>query len=369
MSKAFTSLFDWIDSYILEDLIEHATADAQSEEEANHAAKEALRKVIDAATPELAETLLADSKKVLRKKRIEDRQFEKRNSDRWRNGFARIELVWCIAADAGSSFNQTYRPEAIQTNDCVFEALTRLHGRGLLVAREAIHLMKGGYAEGALSRWRTLHEILVVAMFIRAHGSEIAERYLLSAHFRSLEAARQLNQFAERANLKPFSIEELNGFESICSRIATQFGKEMYAEFGWAKPALPLRTEKWKPRFEDLEASLDLDHWRPRYKWASQHNHAGNRYPHASLGMVESVSDVILVGPSNSGMTDPLQMVAAHVSSLTASLLLTREKAETIFLISVLQYLASDIGYLAIEEEKVSLQKARRAQKRKSNRS
>ncbi|MBY9068236.1 DUF5677 domain-containing protein [Hyphomonas sp. WL0036] len=358
MSKAFMSLFDWFDNNLVEDLIASATAHAQSEEQADQAASNALERLIAAVTPELAQTVLADSARMLRKKRRQDRQFEKRNGDRWSNGFERIEVVWCIAADVGSNFNETYRPEAMRTNDSAFEALTRLHGRGLLVAREAIHLMKGGYAEGALSRWRTLHEILIVAMFIGKHGNIIAERYLLSAHFRSLEAALQLNKFASRANLDPFSNEDLVRFEDTCATIAKRYGDEMYAEFGWAKPALLPRSDKWKPRFEDVEASLELDHWRPRYKWASQHTHAGNRHSHASLGMAEASGDVILVGPSNSGMTDPLQMVAGHIGSLTTTLILTRRTAESLILANVLKFLSDEVGYLAFEEGKASFEKA-----------
>lgn len=352
-------MFEFMDDDVIAELIARATEGTTSEEEAQSASTEALRKTIEQATPEMAASLLANSKPMLRHKRKGDRGFEKRNNKRWKKSFARIEIVWATAEEVGRRFNEEFRPAAVEANDYQFEALTRLHGRGLLVAREAIHLIKGGYAEGALSRWRTLHELLVVAMFIKQHGRGIAERYLLSAHFRSLEAAKQLNKFAERANLQPFSEAEIEEFEERCAAIAERLGQEMQAEFGWAKPALPPRTEKWKPKLDDLEASLGLDHWRPRYKWASQHAHAGHRYPHASLGLVESSSEVILVGQSNSGMVDPLQMVAGHVWSLTTTLLLTREKIETIILTNVLQYLMDDVVYLALDEEKTSLEKAR----------
>jgi hypothetical protein len=200
-------------------------------------------------------------------------------------------------------------------------------------------------------------------MFIKKHGAKIAERYLLSAHFRSLEAAEQLNKYAERANLKPFTDGEVDKFKATCANVAGRLGQEMYAEFGWARPALSQRGDKWKPRLEDLEASLGLDHWRPRYKWASQHAHAGHRHAHASLGLVESHSDLILVGPSNSGMVDPLQQVAGHLWSLTATLLLSRETAETVILSNVLQYLADDVVHLALDDEKTSLEKARKKQR------
>lgn len=360
MAKRQTSLFSFIPNELLEDIARAALEKAGPEEDPGHVVTAAMQNVIENATPELAATFLRDAKSIVRQKRDGDAGFERRNRKRWKKSFARIDLVWSVAEEVGRAFNEEYRPEAVAANDLIFEALTRQHGRGLLVAGEAIHLMKGGYAEGALSRWRTLHEILVVTMFIKKHGGDIAERYLLSAHFRSLEAAEQLNKYAERANLMPFTDEEVARFRATCANVAERLGQEMYAEFGWARPALPQRTEKWKPRLEDLEASLGLDHWRPRYKWASQHAHAGHRHAHASLGLVEAQSDLILVGPSNSGMVDPLQQVAGHLWSLTATLLLCRETAETVILSNVLQYLADDVVYLALDDERSSLEKARK---------
>src|SRR5262249_50921986 len=48
-------------------------------------------------------------------------------------------------------------------NDFVFEALVRLHARSCLVAEEVCWLMEGGFASGAHSRWRTLHELVTVS--------------------------------------------------------------------------------------------------------------------------------------------------------------------------------------------------------------
>jgi hypothetical protein len=49
---------------------------------------------------------------------------------------------------------------------------------------------------GALSRWRTLHEHSVIAMFLKMHGSEAAHRYLVSFDFQALKSARQMREYA-----------------------------------------------------------------------------------------------------------------------------------------------------------------------------
>ena len=244
---------------------------------------------------------------MLRERRRLTRGFEKRTFRRWRPAFDRLELVWRAAEETTSAFNERYRPDAAENNDYVFEALTRLNGRGLQVAAEVIQLLKGGYPEGALSRWRTLHEILVTALFIKNAEPVVAERYLASVDFTRLKAAKQLNRYADRANLQCFSDEELSKFKRRCEGWEQRFGVAL-DDYNWARPGIAGATENFRITFFHLEEETGLDHWRPRYKWASQHTHAGHRDPGSGLGLVEAEVDVILVGASNSGFVDPMQI-------------------------------------------------------------
>lgn len=72
------------------------------------------------------------------------------------------------------------------------DVLIRLHARACQVAGEIITLMESGYADGAMARWRTLHEIGVVIALIAEHGDDLAERYL--AHD-TVETARALDVY------------------------------------------------------------------------------------------------------------------------------------------------------------------------------
>jgi hypothetical protein len=55
----------------------------------------------------------------------------------------------------------------------------RLHSRACLVASEVRALLASGHPFGAQARWRTLHELGVVAFILRMSDKEVAERYLL----------------------------------------------------------------------------------------------------------------------------------------------------------------------------------------------
>jgi len=53
--------------------------------------------------------------------------------------------------------------------------LARLYGRACQIGRKIELLLSNGFADGAEARWRTLHELTVVACFIYKHGEETAK--------------------------------------------------------------------------------------------------------------------------------------------------------------------------------------------------
>lgn len=326
-------------------------------------------KTIDELTHDEPISLALELKKrsasMLRNRRKYEKGFQRRNFRRWKPAFNQIEIVWHASEEIGREFNKEFRPDAASNNDFVFEVLTRMHGRGLLVAKEAIHLLKGGFPDGALSRWRTLHEIFIVAMFVKEHGQLIAERYLASAEFTRYKSAVQLNEYADRANLSKFSPQEMEDFEQQRDSLEAKYGREMRNPYGWARPAFTSLADKKKLNFLDIEKDTALDHWRPRYKWASQHTHAGNRDLGSLLAQAESSEQIILVGESNSGFVDPLQMTALHISSLTTILLLLRPNLDTTIMAKSITLLAQEVADVAIATEQSTLEKVQAKKSKK----
>jgi hypothetical protein len=210
-----------------------------------------------------------------------------------------------------------------------------------------------------LSRWRSLHEIVVTAVFLKNSDQHVSHRYLASFPFAALRAAKQLNEHAERANMTPFSELELTEMKRRCDGFEARFGKEMHSEYGWA--AVALRNPK--PNFAQLERAVALDHWRPRYRWASQHTHGGYRPPLAMLGTAETTNKVHLVGQSNAGFTDPIHMTAISLNQVTSSLLIIRPIIDNIVFLQVVSDLVAEMGTAALEVETRTLKEARSKEK------
>lgn len=300
--------------------------------------------MLDLLPKQVLERLLANAPAMLRERREEDQGFEERNFKRWQKAFDALETMAEIAGEVGEACDKEGRAQALSENDYRFEALSQLFPRALLVTREIVHLLKGGFPDAALSRWRSLHELSVTAMFISQNDGTIALRYLASFDFQAKRAARQFNQHAERANLKPFSSEELADIDARSILAIDAVGVELKSDWDWASPAI----EKEKPNFSDLEKAVGLDHWRPRYKWASQHVHSGHRPSDKLLGACEAKQPLMLVGRSNSDFTDPLHMTAISLMQITTTVLLKNPNIDRVVYSKILLTLSDNVGQLAL---------------------
>lgn len=299
---------------------------------------------LDFLSEQALEGLLANAPAMLQERRMDEQGFEERNFKRWQKAFDALETMTEIAEEVGEACDKEGRALAQSENDYRFEALSQLFPRALLVTREVIHLLKGGFPDAALSRWRSLHELTVTAMFISQNDGAIALRYLASFDFQAKRAAKQYNQHAQRANLMPFSAKELADIDARCALAADAVGGEIEGDWGWAAPAL----NKGRPTFADLEEKVGLDHWRPRYKWASQHVHSGHRPSDKLLGACEAREPLMLVGRSNSGFTDPLHMTAISLMQITTTVLFKDPNIDRVVYSKVLLTLSDSVGQLAV---------------------
>tara|TARA_B100000965_G_C19583600_1_gene754677 strand:+ start:430 stop:1512 length:1083 start_codon:yes stop_codon:yes gene_type:complete len=315
-----------------------------------------LNKAIQEATPELVndladwllDTLKKRAPKMLRERRGMHNTFNKNNLKRWKKPFDLLEMHYVICEELGSEFTCKNQPTAAEQQNYRFEALVSLHARAMLIANEIICLLKNGFADGAMGRWRTLHEAAVVAQFLAQAEPVISERYLASFHVQAYKAMRQYQEHHERANLEPFSEDDIRGIEHNRDTVITRYGKNLANDYGWASPEL----QKEKPTLFDLEVAVRLDHWRPRYRWASQYNHVAYKPPGTFLGLAESEEEVLLIGPSNSGLIDPAQMTAISMIHVTEALLRSDHSLDKLVLARTLLNLSDEIGHVFLETER-----------------
>jgi hypothetical protein len=298
--------------------------------------------------PDVFESLLKDMPAQVRWWKRQETGFRRRNRRRWKMPLDLLEAEWAVAQEAGTEFFQGERLEAEAKNNHLFKALANLHSRGLLVAREAICLIECGFPDGAMSRWRTLHEYNAIAHFLLEHGNGVAELYLASATFTALKRAKNAQKHAKLDPSAKISANVIASLERRCAELRANLGHDLSGDYAWAAPTLGQK----RANLLDIEEATGRDFWRPRFGWASQHIHGSYIDGRSLLGMVEAGNETaMVVGPSNGGMVDPMQMVAHSLADVSEALLSSKPDIIRRIAISVLWMFANDVGQAAMESQ------------------
>jgi hypothetical protein len=278
---------------------------------------------------------------MLNERREQYEEFRNRNTERWKEGFDTLETHIVICIEAGEEFNRSYRPVAVVKNDLVFDIVVRHHARACHIAQEILSLLKSGYADAAHARWRALHEVNATSMFIAKHGLECAERFYFQDVIDSYDGMYEHKKYEDRLQEKGPSDEEIADCKIQYDTLVEKYGKKFAGHYGWAAHIFP---DQKRIGFGAIEKDVGLDHMRPYYKWASLNVHAGSKGMRNRLGLCECEEDILLVGQSNSGMTDPAHAAAISLSQATITLLALNPTLDHIVLMNIILELEKEVG-------------------------
>lgn len=290
-------------------------------------AEQKFAQFLEAQTPNLIQSviddipvqILGDLKRKWHKESCrQERQragFAKRLHARWKAPLESLKMLLTMTRELGASINDEVRNSPDHNCKNLIEVLTRCHARSCQITEEILCFLAAGYADGAMARWRTLHEVAVVALFIAERGESMAERYILYQAVESSKAMRVYQQCCERLGEKPFELNEMQALENEVENLKSKFGKEFGNEYGWAAQDLNIS----KPTFRNIEEAVKIDHLRPYYKMACHNVHAGPRGIFFKLGL-DSQSAILLAGASNAGLADPGQSTAISIGQISTTL-------------------------------------------------
>lgn len=295
------------------------------------------------------------SEHILRRERKErritargERRFVKRHRKRWRESLLISHAFLRGSLELGSLVNEAERPRASLEHDAKFEAMIRNHARACRVASEVLFLAESGYASAALARWRTMHEIAVVCRFLKENDSEWSRRYLLYDAIDSYKSAKSHDQHADRFQCIRPTPEELAAVQAARGALEGRYGKEFTKEYGWAHGAV-----KGKPTFDAIQRAVNLEHWHPRYKLASQEAHAEAKATYWNLSAGPQ-SDFLLVGQSTEGLAEALHPMMLSLNMVTGALVELWPTDSRLLHVAVLVDLADMGGDALVREHRAS---------------
>jgi len=295
------------------------------------------------AAEDLSKSILADLKHrwsaESRRNRRQIDGFRRRLYKRWKLPLEGLNMLLTVSREFGASINEELRQSPDPSIKFLVEVLTRSHARACQVAEEIVCLLDGGFADGAMARWRTLHEIAVVALFISAHGEDLAERYVMHQKVESRRAAVEYEKVRGRLKYEPLDAKEVKQLEDDFAAVITRFGPTFKEQYGWAAQQLG----NPKPTFADIERAARIDHLRAHYRMASHNVHANPKGVLFKLGLLHE-THILLSGPSNAGLADPGHGAAISLAQVSTTLSVLHPTLDTNVSLRVIAQLVHEVG-------------------------
>lgn len=292
-------------------------------------------------SPEAGGHIRRQYRKEIRKDRKALRRFRTRLHRTWKDGFDllhwTVELATRIGQEAGTQALESY-----ESADVLASVLIRLHGRGIRICRETLVLLESGYPEAAMTRWRALHELVVVALFIKEHGEQCAADYVLHEAVQEFRVARRYQEAAPHLGFAPLNSDEFESLKESAESAVESRGPQFRREYGWAFKFL----DGHPCHFAGLEEAVAMSHLRPFYSRASTDVHAGAAA--LSPWLSRASQDTVLVGPSNAGIADPGQNMALSIGLLTTTLATLAPTLDSLVGSQVLVDLTNEVGEVLV---------------------
>lgn len=279
--------------------------------------------------------------------------FRRRLQSRWEKPLHLLALQLGVATQFGADMAEWLRSKARDSDSALIEALLHLQARACQVASEVEVLLQAGFADGALSRWRTLHEIATVACFLHEHGNDTAQRYMDHLTVDSYRLALKVK--AAGSSAWRLNDARLATLAAEVGDLKIKYGKDFADEYGWAATALQKQPNQ-RVQFVDIEKAVDFEVFRPYYKVASTTVHAGPKGAFWRMGLLGSVDPkAMLAGPSNAGLAEAGRLTAMSLAHASMPLMLTHTVVDSIVWVRVLSQLSRDVGdAFILAEEKLS---------------
>ena len=344
---------DTLDNAFVEALIAEAAARGfadPSEDEAVEVARDFAPKFGDMAAEILLSSVKKDARKGLKWAHRRREGFEKRLGKHWAEPLHLLELLVELANEFFDDVIADQEPVEQDPRDYTFNALVAIHARGCQMSLAILALLRSGFADDAHARWRSLHELAVISNFISEHReTDVAERYLLHEIVQQRKSAKAYTKHEVRADLEPLPHEELDEIEERYSSLLARFGQSFGSDYGWAASTLGSK----RPTLADIEADVEMDHYRPDYQMANNNVHGNSHAAFFKLGLGEIDSTVLLAGPSNLGLAEAGQAVAISLTQITAAVCGAYPTVDRLVGVTALSLLQQETGeaFLRAHEE------------------
>ena len=212
--------------------------------------------------------------------RLLSNEFKARQEQKWNKPLATSEMLYIMVLEAAEYYveyvSRVADDERRQKAN-TYWALRNIHGRGMQIYLEILELMKGGFADGAYARWRSLYELTIYGSFIAEHGEAVAKAFC--------EASESEEEYPN-----------------------------------WAKTSGFFKNTRGNLSFRRIEEKTNLNTaaWNKQYKLACKITHASPQATFKRLGNYPISNDSFIpIDRSDYGLTTPGEHSAVSLVQLS----------------------------------------------------
>lgn len=235
-----------------------------------------------------------------------------------------------------------------------FFTIMKLLSKLIIISKEISYLLKGGFSDAALSRWRTSHEIKIILMlFCKNYNSanfldELLERYNNAA---IIEEYNEIKSTVGLDKNDPY----FTNLKKLYEELLNDYGHEFRYSYEWSRPLF--KDSKRPITFKMLERYIrDHNETNTFYKKANYQIHSSPLGTLESLGTIDSNNidyPPYIFGPSNLGLRIPGQLIALTLYESIATYLLLNTSLTSVINTNVLQLFLDEIlnTFDSVEEQ------------------
>lgn len=325
-----TDLFDEVENYLRKSGIDLADYHTYNSDE----------KVLEVASA-FGEALYQINLEVFHSKvsefEVGNQHFSDRMKSIWGPLLGLSEMFIRHSHECGRKFHSDIKDKISDLlTDPVLTCMLYLHDRSCQTSSEILCLAKNGFAAGVNARWRSLHENVVYAYFIKEKGPEIAQKYLDHKYVDQLKKLKVYQDYCSRLHHEPLSDDVILNLESKVGDLVKKYGKQFKSKLGWAYEACEKLT------FEEIEKAVELDHLDPYYRFASLSIHADS-----GSCILDNLGypwgEKIPSGATIWGVCDPCQNMAISMHQMNVAFLGYGPSILNLTLLKMFEFFVDDI--------------------------
>lgn len=297
------------------------------------------------------ESLKADMARMYSEEEDIAKEFKSRLHQRWYEGFLILQGIIKVCEEISIDLlDKHYEKEHVdEKSKLILSVLFKLHSKSIQAGKEVLVLLKSGYSDGAMARWRSLHELNVIFKTLYYKFKDIEFTHDLVSRFldySEIERIKEIYTYKKATNvlnLNPISQEEEKEYKAKKESILKKYGKEFEKPNNWARPLFSNINNK-PLYFSDFEKLVGIDRLTPYYKQANYQIHASPKGIFQSLSMVSTVNQqsFYLFGGSNYGLSLPGQLTGISLSQITTSLVLLEPNLDSLVIATTLQKMVDE---------------------------